>query len=107
MPNRILRRIFTGFMSMHILHHAAKEAIYGAWMIEELAHHGYRISAGTLYPMLHDLTKEGLLECEEKLVGGKIRKYYTATEEGKMVLKAAKEKVLEFIEEDKQNDRKD
>ncbi|WP_435897631.1 hypothetical protein [Streptomyces cyaneofuscatus] len=35
---------------LHILHHAAEEEIHGAWMTEELASHGYRISPGTPVP---------------------------------------------------------
>ena len=46
---------------MHILHHAADGDLYGAWMIEELAHHGYKLSPGTLYPMLHAMEKRGYL----------------------------------------------
>ncbi|MGW8877627.1 PadR family transcriptional regulator [Streptomyces mirabilis] len=42
-------------MRLAILHHAAEEEIHGAWMTEELARHGYQISPGTLYPMLHRL----------------------------------------------------
>jgi DNA-binding PadR family transcriptional regulator len=29
-------------------------------MIEELARHGYKISPGTLYPMLHALERKGI-----------------------------------------------
>jgi len=42
-----------GMIRLHILHHAAEEELYGHWMIEELGRHGYRVSPGTLYPMLH------------------------------------------------------
>ena len=47
MQDVILRKLFLGFIQIHILHHAAKAPFYGAWMMEELAHHGYDISAGT------------------------------------------------------------
>jgi DNA-binding PadR family transcriptional regulator len=33
----------------------------GLGMLEELGRHGYRISAGTLYPILHGLDKQGYL----------------------------------------------
>ncbi len=45
----------------HVLHHAACEPVYGLAMIEELARHGYRLSAGTLYPILHGLEERGYL----------------------------------------------
>ena len=44
-------------MRLHILHHAAEEPIFGLGMAEEVARHGYRISPGTLYPLLPGLEK--------------------------------------------------
>lgn len=71
-------------------------------MIEELKHHGYAMSAGTLYPILHSLEKDGLLQCEKQNVEGKIRKYYSITEMGESVLKEAKNKAYELFEEIKE-----
>ena len=31
------------------LHHAAKEPVFGLWLIEELGEHGYKLSPGTLW----------------------------------------------------------
>jgi len=31
--------LLTGFIRLHILHHAAEHEIYGQWMIEELGRH--------------------------------------------------------------------
>jgi hypothetical protein len=45
-----LQRVLSGFIRMHVLHHAEEGNLCGHWMIEELRHHGYRMSAGTLYP---------------------------------------------------------
>ena len=45
--------LYAGLIRLHVLHHAAKEPIYGLAMMEELGRHGYKISAGTLYPILH------------------------------------------------------
>jgi DNA-binding PadR family transcriptional regulator len=73
------------------------EPIYGMWMLEELEHHGYNISPGTLYPVLHTMEKEGLLLREDRLVEGKIRKYYTATDLGEDVLKEARKKAYELF----------
>jgi PadR family transcriptional regulator PadR len=44
---------------LHILHHAKQEAIFEAGTAEELARHSYKISPGTLYPILHGLEKRG------------------------------------------------
>jgi hypothetical protein len=43
----IFRDAFLGFVRAHVLHHAAKDRIYGLEMIEELGEHGYRMSPGT------------------------------------------------------------
>jgi PadR family transcriptional regulator PadR len=44
-----------------LLHHAVNEPIIGVGMIEELGRHGYRISPGSLYPLLHSMEKKGYL----------------------------------------------
>jgi len=76
-----------------------KEPIFGSWLLEELKKHGYQMSAGTLYPLLHKMELAGLLEREEKTVEGKIRKYYRTTEKGNEVLMKAKEKAYELFKE--------
>ncbi len=95
----MLRKLFLGFIQIHILHHAKEDPIYGAWMLEELREHGYNISAGTLYPILHTMEADGLLVKEEKNVEGKIRKYYTATEKGNVILIEARNKAYELFKE--------
>jgi len=67
-------------------------------MIEELSEHGYKLSPGTLYPILH-LEKEGLLEHYDENVGGKIRKYYVITVAGKAELREAKKYLAELVRE--------
>ena len=95
----MLRDFFLGFIKIHILHHASKEPVYGLWLIEELGRHGYRLSPGTLYPILHKLEEEKLLRSDSENVGGKIRKYYRATAKGVTILTEGKEKIKELIEE--------
>ena len=48
-------------------------------MAEELAHHGYRISPGSLYPTLHKMEAEGLLRSTRQVVAGRARRTYVAT----------------------------
>jgi DNA-binding PadR family transcriptional regulator len=71
-------------------------------MLEELKEHGYDISAGTLYPILHNMEADGLLVKEEQKVEGKIRKYYSTTEKGEMVLIDARTKAYELFKEIKE-----
>jgi PadR family transcriptional regulator, regulatory protein PadR len=99
LEDKILRKLFLGFIQIHILHHAKEEPIYGTWMLEELREHGYSISSGTLYPILHSMETDGLLTKEEKNVDGKIRKYYTTTVKGNKVLSEARDKAYELFKE--------
>jgi len=95
----IEREFFLGFIKIHILYHASKEPIFGVGIVEELSRHGYCLSPGTLYPTLHRLVKEGYLKQDSKLVGGKVRKYYTITDSGLEVLKQARGKISELVDE--------
>lgn len=88
-----------GFIQIHILHHAMEHPIYGAWMQEELQEHGYEISSGTLYPILHSMEKDELLLKEKRNVEGRIRKYYTATSKGEEVFNQARAKAYELFKE--------
>lgn len=93
------RDFFLGFIRIHILYHASKEPIFGAEIIKELSRHGYYLSPGTLYPTLHRLKGEGYLEQSSKVVEGKVRKYYTITEQGAEVLRKARGKIRELVDE--------
>lgn len=95
----MLREVFLGFIRIHVLYHAVEEPIFGLGMIAELERHGYDISPGTLYPMLHGLEENGLVEREERVVNGKVRKYYRATDAGIVALEDVKEKLDELVEE--------
>jgi DNA-binding PadR family transcriptional regulator len=99
MQDRISRKFFLGFIQIHILHHAKKDPFYGVWMIEELKEHGYDMSAGTLYPLLHSMESNKLLDKEERNVEGKIRKYYKITALGNEVLEEARRKAYELFKE--------
>lgn len=99
MQEKVLRKLFLGFIQIHILHHAKKEPFFGTWMIDELKEHGYSMSPGTLYPILHNMEANGLLQKEDKVVEGKVRKYYSITEEGTSVLREAKLKAYELFQE--------
>ncbi|MFW5991642.1 MAG: PadR family transcriptional regulator [Halanaerobiaceae bacterium] len=99
MSNKILRKIFLAFMRIHILYHAEKEPFFGLWMKEELESHGYSISSGTLYPILHDLEEDGILKSTERVVAGKVRKYYSLTDRGEEILEDVKRQTMELFAE--------
>lgn len=91
--------LLTGFIRLHVLHHAAEQEIYGQWMIHELARHGYRLSPGTLYPMLHAMEDKGYLTSRVRREGRVTRKLYKATKLGKLGLALAKVRVRELMGE--------
>ena len=93
------RDLYSGLIRLHVMHHATEEPIFGLGMIEELARHGYRISPGSLYPLLHSLEEKGYLRSRERRNGKSLRKEYVATPLGKKALKLARSKVLELLRE--------
>lgn len=95
----ILRDLLLGFVRVHILHHAGEEPVYGVALMRELQRHGYTISPGTLYPLLHTLERAEYLSRHEQVIEGKIRKYYRLTKRGQMALEAARAKIVELADE--------
>jgi PadR family transcriptional regulator PadR len=95
----MLRSLFLSFIKLHILYHAGQGPVYGLWLIEELARHGYKLSPGTLYPTLHSLEEQGYLVSEKQVVEGKVRRYYHLTPQGATALAEARQKVAELAGE--------
>lgn len=93
------RDLYSGLIRLHILHHACLEPIFGLGIIEELSHHGYRLSPGTIYPLLHGLERRGLLRSTTQRSGRRARRVYRATARGRRALAAAREKVGELFGE--------
>src|SRR5215510_11057212 len=93
------RNLYSGLIRLHVLHHAVKGPIFGLGMIEELGRHGYRISPGTLYPLLQGLEKKGYLASVEHREGKSLRRVYRATPTGRKALALAKSKVRELFRE--------
>jgi PadR family transcriptional regulator, regulatory protein PadR len=91
--------LYSGLIRLHVLHHASREPIFGLGMMEELGRHGYRISPGTLYPLLQRLEKKGYLRSLEKREGKSRRKVYRATSLGRKALAASKNKIRELFHE--------
>jgi PadR family transcriptional regulator, regulatory protein PadR len=93
------RDLYSGLIRLHILYHACKAPIFGLEMIEELGRHGYKLSAGTMYPLLHGLEEKGFLRRTVVGVGRSRRHIYRATPGGRKALAIAKEKVQELFSE--------
>lgn len=67
--------------------------------MEELGRHGYKLTPGTLYPILHELEEKGFLKSHSQIVQGKKRKYYEITPQGSKVLEEIKPKIEELVNE--------
>jgi DNA-binding PadR family transcriptional regulator len=93
------QELLKGLIRLHVLHHAVEGEFYGQWMIEELGRHGYRLSAGTLYPMLHAMERDGYLKSRNEREGRTLRRLYRATALGREAHRAAKVKVRELFGE--------
>jgi len=93
------RELYFGLIRIHVLAHAAHQPIFGLAMMQELAHHGYRIGPGTLYPLLHGLERTGLLKSTLRSVAGRRRRLYTLTAAGRKALIRARTKVDELHHE--------
>ncbi len=93
--------LLSGFVRVHILHHAAESEIYGQWIIDELARHGYRLSPGTVYPMLRAMEARGYLSSRKEVRGGagRPRRIYVATKAGHKALAVARGRLRELIGE--------
>jgi PadR family transcriptional regulator PadR len=93
------RNLYSGLIRLHILHHAAEGPIFGQAMIDELGRHGYRLSAGTLYPILHGMERQGYLRSRLTLNGGRNRRVYRATPAGRKALVIGRKRVQELFGE--------
>ncbi|MEO6874179.1 MAG: helix-turn-helix transcriptional regulator [Opitutaceae bacterium] len=102
MPQTPLQReILRPLWKVHILLHAQEAPIVGHWMLEELRKHGYRVSPGTLYPLLARMEKVGWLKRVSK-AGFKPSKGgdpYRATPSGRRALREVEERLRELIRE--------
>jgi PadR family transcriptional regulator, regulatory protein PadR len=99
MREALFRDVFLGFIRVHLLYHASREPIYGLDMRDELGRHGYQLSPGTLYPILHGLERAGYLRGQKLAVQGKLRKYYRITAKGRNALDKLRPRIQELVEE--------
>lgn len=88
------KSLVSGSTSMLLLRLLEERDLYGYEMIDTLRERSenvFDLKAGTLYPLLHSLEGKHYLTSYESEAGGKMRKYYTLTKEGKKYLKSKKE----------------
>lgn len=66
--------------------------------VKELSDSKILIKEGSLYPALHKLVDDGMLETEKEMIGKRVRVYYKLTTEGKKETKNKLEELQEFIQ---------
>ena len=84
---------------MLLLKLLSEKDMYGYEMIETLrekSQNVFELKAGTLYPLLHGMEDKKYLTVYEKEVGGKVRKYYSITKEGRKLLETKKAEWMEY-----------
>ncbi|GAU78081.1 PadR family transcriptional regulator [Fusibacter sp. 3D3] len=95
------KSVLTGNTTLLILKLLEEQDLYGYQMIETLSKRSnemFNLKAGTLYPILHGLENEGMVEAyEERAEGERIRKYYHITSKGKKLLVAKNEEWKKYV----------
>lgn len=92
---KISKELLKGSTVILILNLLDKKSMYGYEMIKEIEEKSsgiFSFKEGTLYPILHSLESEGLVESYwSESEEGRKRKYYKITDSGKLQLKEKKE----------------
>ena len=100
MTDPLVREVFLAFWKIHILHHAQEHPIYGQWMLEELGHHGFSLSPGTLDPLLARMERHGWLKGRrEPGASIKAKREYVLTKQGARALTRIREQLVELHRE--------
>jgi DNA-binding PadR family transcriptional regulator len=99
---KISKELLKGSTGIMVLGVLAEDDLYGYAIIREIEERSgslFRMSEGSLYPILHSMEKDGLLESYRKVSEiGKERKYYRITAKGSLQLKLRLEEWSAFTE---------
>ena len=96
------KSLVSGSTMLLILKLLEEKDMYGYEMIETLrekSENVFELKAGTLYPLLHGLEEKEFVKSYEQEAGGKTRKYYSITREGKKQLRAKEKEWIEYAGE--------
>jgi DNA-binding PadR family transcriptional regulator len=93
----IHRALLHGLAKVFVLHMASKGPVYGWALRKSLDAVGYRISSGTLYPLMRSLEANGLMHSAARPVGKRMVRYYELTAEGRQRLAALRRELLRVV----------
>jgi PadR family transcriptional regulator PadR len=88
----------SNLVHLYVLHHACLQPTFGLQIIEEMARLGYKLSPGTMYPLLDSLEKKGLVRSSEQTAGGTTRRIYRATASGRKAYAGARQHVARILD---------
>lgn len=87
---KINKELIKGSTTMLILNLLSSKDMYGYQMVKELEERSdqtFTLKEGTLYPILHTLESQGMIEAYwEDTESARKRKYYRITKDGKKLL---------------------
>ena len=90
----IEKSLLSGSNGMLILKLLEEGDMYAYQIIEELSKRSdktFELKAGTLYPLLHTLEEKNWVKAYDAEAGGRVRRYYRLTKEGRAALKEKEE----------------
>jgi PadR family transcriptional regulator PadR len=96
---QIYQSFWQGMLKLVILHQASMRPVYGSELSKYLCGQGYKISPGTLYPLLHTLEQESYLRSRVKVYKGRPRKYYETTDSGRFCLNELRQQICGIMRE--------
>lgn len=91
---KIDKMLVSGSSAMLVLQLLKEQDMYGYQITEALAARSqnvFEMKSGTLYPLLHQLEQKGWVRAYERTEGGRDRRYYSITDEGRKTLAGKRE----------------
>lgn len=67
-------------------------------MVKEITKGELNITEGALYPLLHKMEEQGIVETETEMNGNRMRKYYSLTKAGKKQTAVAMDEMKAFMQ---------
>ncbi len=67
-------------------------------MVKEITKGELNITEGALYPLLHKMEEQGIVETETEMNGNRMRKYYSLTKAGKKQTALAMDEMKAFMQ---------
>jgi PadR family transcriptional regulator PadR len=99
LKRQIMQSFWKGIVRLVILHQAARRPVYGGELSRQMRRHGYDISPGSLYPLLHTMERAGFLSSNIKIFKGRARKYYNLNPSGRVCLEEVLLSLRPFIKD--------